>query len=63
MKEITVIFEDECSPALPPDRLEAAAKLIESLCMDADFRARFVDFLKSDGWEVPMVSWRPPPVT
>lgn len=64
MKTIVVLFEDmNSSPTLPSDRLEAAAKLIDSLLEDADFRVRFVDFLKSDGWEVPTVSWQPPPAT
>lgn len=68
MKEITVIFENPSTPpsslpSFPSEHLNAAAKLIESLCEETDFARRFDEFLKSSDWEVPTVSWRPPPAT
>lgn len=68
MKDITVVFESSSRspsplPSLPSEPLEAAAKLIESLCEETDFAERFAEFLKSDDWEVPTVSWQPPPAT
>lgn len=68
MKQITVIFEASDGSSAPPsvlprDRLEAAEKLLLSLCEAPDFARRFVEFLKSNDSEVPTVSWQLPPDT
>lgn len=72
MKELTVKFvlQGNSGADVPPkaadmpvECLYAAARLMERLCRELDFRQRLAEFLKSCDWEVPMESWQLPPDT